>query len=386
MRPNDETIYQDSEVLDRNENEETKMEMNEKKESPKSEKKSGGWAKLAIGGVSGIFMGAGAMYAGKPYIDDMAGDWKESLHTWAKKHGLEDKLPEWLKPDHETEQKIVENEGGTKPEDNPETANGGKEDGFDFFASGNDHAGSTGQSTTQEPHVTHTSFVPGELHVATVDQNLSFGEAFAQARAEVGAGGVFHWHGGVFNTYTEAEWNTMSPADHNAFAQHVAPEVQHTLPNDLVNEPLPESEPDIIQVGEPVDEEPDVVMINAPEPEHAPESDVHILGVNQYVGEDGSVMNAGFSVIDGEPVVMLDGDGDGVFEGEWHDLNGNQKMDENEVLDISDNGTTVEEVAAIAIAQGNSEDGSFNPHPQDDLAQDTPDYMNDADTSDIFEA
>lgn len=386
MRPNDETIYQDSEVLDRNENEETKMEMNEKKDSPKSEKKSGGWAKLAIGGVTGIFMGAGAMYAGKPYIDDLTGDWRESLFAWAKEHGMEDKLPEWLKPHHEAETMTAENEGGTKPEDKPETVDGGKEDDFDFFATGNNHAGATGQSTTQEPHATHTSFVPGELHVATVDQDLSFGEAFALARAEVGSGGVFHWHGGVFNTYTEAEWNAMSPADHNAFAQHVAPEVQHPLPNDLVHEPMPEPGPDDVLIGEPIDEGPDVVIVGDPEPESAPESDVHILGVSQHVGEDGSVINAGFSVIDGEPVVMLDGDGDGVFEGEWRDLNGNHEIDDNEVADISDNGTTVEEIAALAIEQGYSEDGTFNPHPQDDLAQDMPDYTNDADTSDIFEA
>ena len=40
------------------------------------------------------------------------------------------------------------------------------------------------------------------LKVAEVSQDLSFGEAFATARASVGAGGVFHWHGGIYNTYT----------------------------------------------------------------------------------------------------------------------------------------------------------------------------------------
>jgi hypothetical protein len=64
------------------------------------------------------------------------------------------------------------------------------------------------------------------LKVAAVNDDLSFGEAFQQARAEVGPGGVFHWHGGIYNTYTPAEWNSMSAGEKHAFAQQIQPEVQ----------------------------------------------------------------------------------------------------------------------------------------------------------------
>ena len=41
-----------------------------------------------------------------------------------------------------------------------------------------------------------------EINVATgVTDEMSFGEAFAAARAEVGAGGAFEWRGEVYNTY-----------------------------------------------------------------------------------------------------------------------------------------------------------------------------------------
>ena len=64
------------------------------------------------------------------------------------------------------------------------------------------------------------------IKVAEVDQSMSFGEAFEAARQEVGAGGVFHWHGGIYNTYTAAEWNSMTPEEHNQFSQQVQPEIR----------------------------------------------------------------------------------------------------------------------------------------------------------------
>ena len=64
------------------------------------------------------------------------------------------------------------------------------------------------------------------LKVAAVSDDISFGEAFAQARAEVGPGGVFHWHGGIYNTYTAAEWNDMSVGQKHDFAQQVQPEIR----------------------------------------------------------------------------------------------------------------------------------------------------------------
>lgn len=51
-----------------------------------------------------------------------------------------------------------------------------------------------------------------EMEVATsVDDSMSFNQAFAAARREVGPGGLFAWHGRTFGTYYGNEWNAMTP-------------------------------------------------------------------------------------------------------------------------------------------------------------------------------
>ena len=66
----------------------------------------------------------------------------------------------------------------------------------------------------------------GNIKVADVDDNLPFKEAFDSARAQAGAGGCFRWHGGIYSTYTEDEWNGMSNAEKNAYSQAIRPEVR----------------------------------------------------------------------------------------------------------------------------------------------------------------
>lgn len=43
-----------------------------------------------------------------------------------------------------------------------------------------------------------------------VSDDMTFGDAFAAARDEVGAGGVFTWRGNVYGTFTADEWNAMT--------------------------------------------------------------------------------------------------------------------------------------------------------------------------------
>lgn len=64
------------------------------------------------------------------------------------------------------------------------------------------------------------------LRVADSHDNLSFGDAFDEARNQVGAGGVFRWHGRLFNTYTREEWDAMSAGEKDAFAERVKPEIR----------------------------------------------------------------------------------------------------------------------------------------------------------------
>lgn len=47
---------------------------------------------------------------------------------------------------------------------------------------------------------------------SSVNDMMLFPDAFSTARAEVnGGGGFFQWNGDIYNTYTQEEWNAMSP-------------------------------------------------------------------------------------------------------------------------------------------------------------------------------
>lgn len=58
-----------------------------------------------------------------------------------------------------------------------------------------------------------------ELQVADVRDDMSFDEAFSVAREEVGPGGVFYWHGGIYGTYYEDEWNAMTESEKSEFGE-----------------------------------------------------------------------------------------------------------------------------------------------------------------------
>lgn len=44
-------------------------------------------------------------------------------------------------------------------------------------------------------------------------EDMSFGDAFAAAREDLGPGETFEWHGNVYSTYTAEEWNAAHPAE-----------------------------------------------------------------------------------------------------------------------------------------------------------------------------
>lgn len=47
----------------------------------------------------------------------------------------------------------------------------------------------------------------------SVNDSMSFNQAFAAARQELGAGGLFVWHGNTYGTYYANEWNSMTDED-----------------------------------------------------------------------------------------------------------------------------------------------------------------------------
>lgn len=54
-----------------------------------------------------------------------------------------------------------------------------------------------------------------------VNDDMSFGDAFGAARADVGPGGFFEWHGNTYNTYYKEEWDLLSPDEKDEFLSSV---------------------------------------------------------------------------------------------------------------------------------------------------------------------
>lgn len=201
-----------------------------------------------------------------------------------------------------------------------------------------------------------------DVQVAKVGDDLSFGEAFAAARAEVGPGGVFYWHGGIYNTFTEAEWNGMTAEQKTEFAQHVQPEVQaHEVPTPTDSHPYVEAHHVEVQ---PAAQDADVTVVHNPTPQQIMDSrfavnDVHIVGYGEA---------------EGHLVVGYDLDDDGVADVAVIDVDDSLDLsDQDIVMDREGHVETLGEPSSDAV-DASQNAAIDNP----DVAPDMPDYMNDA--------
>lgn len=159
--------------------------------------------------------------------------------------------------------------------------------------------------------------------VAQVSDDMSFAEAFAVARAEVGAGGVFAWHGNVYNTFYKEEWEAMTDEQKEEFVENyrntevVVPEYE-TEEYALMDE----------EEGE-VDDGDDEM-----------EEEVEVLDVERVTFADGTEGSVAEIVLNGTDGLLVDTNDDGAAD--------------VMVLDVNADG---------------------------EIENDFPDYMNDADTS-----
>lgn len=210
-----------------------------------------------------------------------------------------------------------------------------------------------------------------------VNDNMSFNEAFAAARSEVGAGGCFVWHGNVYGTYYANEWNAMSPAQREDFtAQSLGVDTSHSHAT--------YSHHSTSTNAQSVDNHSEQHVAQENETTLEDEMTVEILGVEQVQHEDGSVSNIGAASISGQAVYFIDVDGeDGEFELMAADLNANGSLEENEITDISDQHMQVSEFQELAQVSGY--DGGAGNEVEEYYAsnENLPDYVNDADPIDL---
>lgn len=180
-----------------------------------------------------------------------------------------------------------------------------------------------------------------EIHEAhSVNDDMSFSEAFAAARAEVGPGGAFVWHGQVYGTYRgdDPEWQEMSAEDRAEHSQEILSQV-HAGPYtptenepEIVPAPAPEenSEVEPTPAAEIVDDNNDV--------------DVHILGVGQIQSPDGDVAEVGVGTIDDHAAIFADTDGDNEVDTVLIDTNDNARLEYDEIYDATGAGITMDDL------------------------------------------
>lgn len=229
---------------------------------------------------------------------------------------------------------------------------------------GNHSEGGTSAGTPISPETAATS---DGLPVATVNDDMSFGEAFAAAREQVGAGGVFEWRGGIYGTYYADEWNNMTAEERAEFGSHInygGGTAAHTA----------EAEPEV-QVAPEVNvhgnESPDVVVVE-PEPQPV-DNEVQILGVETVDVGDGANVTMGYAEVNGEEVFVVDVDQDGEFDRVFVDANHDGELTSDEVVNIEGQG--------LMVSDWEQQAQMHNPNDVYLADNNMPDYTNDADVN-----
>lgn len=254
-----------------------------------------------------------------------------------------------------------------------------------------------------------------EIHEAapvagSVSDDMSFEEAFAEARHEVGAGGVFSWHGQVYSTYTQREWEGMSDEQRHEYTESVSeadvkpepftPEENPETPDDGTasgqevehqTEENPEngnSDEEVPTEGTSTDEaavDDSVVSIEGNEDEVIPvesteegtDVDIQIVAVNEVELEDGGAGYVGVGEVDGHYAEFQDTDGDGIVDQVAVDGDDNGVIEVNEIASVEGENIQISDLADITATDDQI------PMPDDDLYVDMPDYTNDADISSL---
>ena len=195
------------------------------------------------------------------------------------------------------------------------------------------------------------------IRVAQVDDDKSFSEAFAEARSQVGAGGVFEWRGNVYGTYYKDEWEAMSSEERQEFQSSINYNDLTNSSDDSQSSASTSAAEENVAVHE--------TSYNDVESDSSADSEVQVLAVgNTDLNGDGVPENATVLEVNGHEVLVVDMDGDNMADIALADIDGNGQISENEVADISHENLQMPDSTPgdVYMAQ----------------AESNPDYMNDA--------
>lgn len=221
----------------------------------------------------------------------------------------------------------------------------------------------TNNPENQEEESSNTDYVApqvtGVAMAESVNDDMSFGEAFAAARAEVGPGGAFEWHGNLYNTYSAAEWEAMSDEDRQTFANSVF--------NVQSNEDKPAEE----SQEQNQEQNPTETPVSNDGEGAGEAADVQIQQVGTYVSDEGEIVNVAIASVNDHDAAFIDENNDGYIDSIMVDANDNGVIEDSEVIETPNSDLNMSQLTAVA----ESSDGP--------IYDGTPDYTNDADTSSL---
>ena len=207
-----------------------------------------------------------------------------------------------------------------------------------------------GENAEEEGSETHPEWTDGEVSVASsVSDDMSYSEAFTAARNEVGSGGVFEWHGNIYSTFTEDEWNGMTAEQRDEYGSHFSwhsdnsstETASSTHSSTSSHSAHATDEVEVSEVTQASHTEEVAVVDVAPE--------VEVLGV---VHDEESGANIAGLAVDGQEVVLIDVNGDETFDVMGADVNGDQQLSQDEIVDISGQNLTVNDLGGISNPDG----------------------------------
>lgn len=220
-----------------------------------------------------------------------------------------------------------------------------------------------------------------EIHFATtVNDDMTYSEAFAAARQEVGPGGAFVWHGTVYGTYYGTEWNAMSPEEQAEFSQNaIAQQPSATHPQTATDNQQSNNHhhSNTHHQAEPQNHQQHEEHHETVQEQHSDAVEVEVEGVQENVElEDGTIVNIGTATIEGHDAAFIDVDNDGTFDIVGVDENNDGIITENEISELSqDSGMSVDNFHACL-------GDSVSEQPTGDILADTG-YSNDDNPTDF---
>lgn len=219
------------------------------------------------------------------------------------------------------------------------------------------------------------------VRIAQVNDDASFSQAFADARAQVGPGGAFEWRGHVYSTYYEEEWNNMSAEERANYQSKIDYETVAGEPTpskpiaSTSTEEVSEVKPEVETAStETTNAESAIAANTEMVDEQSQQGGIKVLGVEAVVDTQGNPMTVATIEIDNDQALLVDVDNNGIMDVIMVDENHDGQISENEIYDASEAQISTADLQHHMAA---SQDPGMMIACNDGM----PDYMNDADVS-----